>query len=192
MGGYCWLNFLLPYYGVGLVVYGLKTHYVPHPYYRKISLPLFCFIYLMIYFLFWDCNQSIYAMPICFIDPFGQWDLDNIITSSLRWIIGFSASFILLMEAKRICLFLPVRFCKMIGTIGKNSLGIYIIHTTIFSLIAELNILGLIVQNQGVRCLLIFLLSITMTFVSWKLVQLIEMNRLVSLFFLGKNYTLIL
>lgn len=119
--------YMFPYFWVGIFLY---KYYTVYELYKKeslyISLILFCIL-----LLFWDGNYTYYQTPIyplyTYNNGFVITFFNNFPTTLLRYTIGLSGGFFFW------CLFdynsITILKIPSLSSIGKNTLGIYIIQT---------------------------------------------------------------
>lgn len=93
-----------------------------------------------------------------------------------------TASIFLILVIKKIVSLIPEKLQKVMSTVGKNTLGIYLIHIIILDAIRYYNKSILIMNND----LFIIILSICLTYISYVLISVIKKNYYLGLILLGK------
>lgn len=188
IGDFCWISFLLPVYGAGLVyskVYnrvinsmgGVKIHYI-------VFLLLIIFVSL---YRFWSGDKTIYVTTISYIKN-ATLDLENILVSILRWSLGLSATIILFCLSPWIFSWLSEKVQRQMSNIGKRTLGIYVIQGLCFNVLESINMFPMLsCDNEVIRSVFVLFLSTTITFISYFCTCFFERNPYSALFLVGKR-----
>lgn len=179
LGNLFWVSFLLPVYFLGIFINILLTRW------RCVNIMLILSgtIYIVIYFLYWNTDLLIYTNPISFISNNGSFDLHNIFISSIRWILGITASIFMTLIIRKIEPLIPIKLQKEMSSIGKSTLGIYLIHIIILDTIRFYNRSILIINNN----LFIIIFSVCLTYITYIITIIIQKNYHLGLILLGKQ-----
>lgn len=188
IGDFCWINFLLPIYGAGLA-YSKAYNRMINPFGGGKNLYIL-FLSLIIFgslYSFWSGDKTIYVTTISYIKN-ATLDLDNILVSILRWSLGLSAAIVLFCLSPWISSRFSEKVQKQMSNIGKRTLGIYVIQGLCFNVLESMNMFSMLsCDNEMIKYVLVFLLSIVITFISYFCTCFLERHPYSALLFLGKR-----
>lgn len=181
LGNIFWVSFLLPVYMIGMFTNRLIIIIKKQ---NSCMLIFICavLVYIITYITYWDTDLLIYSRPIAFLSDNFYLDLRNIFISSIRWILGISASVFLLLGINKITSLIPSQMQIYMSNIGKNTLGIYLIHIVLLDIIDYFNKSFLISNKDS----FILIFSIFLTYITYIAVVTIQKSNHLGLILLGK------
>lgn len=183
IGDVFWVNFLLPFFFVGIVLrhrQGWLQALLSRR--RMLYVVLLTAVFAALYTR-WDGNRTIYLSPIAPLTD-GAIDSGNVMTTLLRWALGLVGCLAIILLSPWLHRCVPATMRGIVSWVGRRTKGIYIIHTSPLVALAGLNdrIGGL---HGGGYVLSVIALSVMVTLVATLITWVLERSRVTALLGLG-------
>jgi fucose 4-O-acetylase-like acetyltransferase len=183
-------RFLLPFFFVGILLRNNYQYFLDH-----IKRILFCSIIIFVICLvFWDGNYTVYVSGLKSIVRIREsfrlgavvLDFDNLPISAFRLVTGISGS--ILFFALFLIMYRENRFYLCLSTIGKYSMGIYILHIYIIY-----NFMGKYIDFPNMNIWIYSLvatpfISLFVVILCNVIIQLVHKNRYIELLLFGSSF----